>query len=208
MREPCIAPEVKHLMDWFRLRTAVAFILGAVGLHAAILAFRAFHDWAYRSYFPLADVAAGILSWLVLGLGGALTAWIVTLRSKAPPRTAVAQSSHGGAFRSPRKLRLIVGSAVVFSWVATGALGVPAVLTSLSNRSVNAYKWFVQREAIPLSAPFPRLEAAVAVPVLPGVILVHYGAQLAGQAGGGGWHLYAWWGSGSRELYAWPRWMS
>ena len=195
-------------MRYERLRLTAAFLLGAVGLHVALLAVRAFFDWSDSTYFPLARLFAGMVSWLVLGLGGALSVWVYVLlhagAAQAPPACAIPPG------RTPfrRTARYVLVSFFVLSWALTAFLGVPAVITSLVSRSVSGYKYFAVRQPLLLSAPFPRLEASVAVPILPGLILVSYGAQLAGQAGGGGWGLHAWWGTGTRELYYWPRWMS
>jgi hypothetical protein len=92
--------------------------------------------------------------------------------------------------------------------LSTAALGVPAVFTSLSARSIAGYKQYAQAKPVLLTSELPRIASSVALPVLPGVIVVAYGAQVAGQAGGGGWFLYLWWGAGLHEVYYLPRWMS
>jgi hypothetical protein len=192
-----------------RLPHIAAFLSGAVGLHLAILAFRSFFAWASRSYFPLADLAAGIVSWLVLGLGGLVAVGIYSLLRQRTSERRIPRASRLVPSRRMRVLSSTVGFVLALAWAATGFLGVPAVITSLSHRSVSVYKDFAARQPILLTLPhYPRIEATVAVPVLPGFILVSYGAQLAGQAGGGGWYLYLWWGAGSRQLHYWPRWMS
>ena len=191
-----------------RLRLIAAFLLGAIGLHVALLGLLAFFDWSERTYLPFARLFAGIVSWLVLGLGGAFSVWVYVLlhtrTAQSPPATAVQRGRTPFRFAA----RYVLVSLLVLSWALTAFLGVPAVITSLVSDSVSGYKYFAVRQPILLSAPYPRLEASVAVPVLPGLVLVSYGAQLAGQAGGGGWGLHAWWGTGTRELYYWPRWMS
>jgi len=192
-----------------RLPHIAAFLSGAVGLHLAILAFRSFFAWASRSYFPLADLAAGIVSWLVLGLGGLVAVGIYSLLRQRSSERRVPETSRLSPSRRMRAFSISVGFVLVLAWAATAFLGVPAVITALSRRSVSVYKDFAVGQPILLTLPhYPRIEATVAVPVLPGVILVSYGAQLAGQAGGGGWYLYLWWGAGSRQLHYWPRWMS
>ena len=195
-------------MRGLRLPLVAAFLLAAVALHVVIRALRAFFSWASGSYYPFADLAAGIVSWLILGLGGIVAAGIYHLlraRSHGPRPSSESRN------RRPRLRSLlwpVLGSGIALAWAATAFVGVPAVITSLASSSISAYKPLAARQPILLSLSYPRIEASVAVPVLPGVILVSYGAQLAGQAGGGGWHLYVWWGSGSRELYSWTRWMS
>ena len=192
-----------------RLPHIAAFLSGAVGLHLAILAFRSFFAWASRSYFPLADLAAGIVSWLVLGLGGLVAVGIYSLLRQRSSERRTRAASRRVPSRRMRVFSASVGFVLVLAWAATAFLGVPAVITALSRRSVSVYKHFAVRQPILLTLPhYPRIEATVAVPVLPGVILVSYGAQLAGQAGGGGWYVYFWWGTGSRQLHYWPRWMS
>ena len=96
----------------------------------------------------------------------------------------------------------------VAAWLATGVFGVPATITAATARDIESYKWFAAKQHLLLSAPYPRINTSVAAPILPGVVLIFHGVQLAGQAGGGGWELYLWFGLRPRPVHHWTRWYS
>jgi hypothetical protein len=107
-----------------------------------------------------------------------------------------------------RAIRRATLAAVLGLYFLTWAYGVPAVSTQLFRSSIDTY-----RHSHLLSDPYyrehyPFVKHSFGVPLLPGIVLVYYESQLGGQSGAGGWHVFAWWGSGQKRLAYYCRWVS
>ncbi len=195
-------------MNRSRFRLLAAFLIGAVATYIGAEVSRAFWAWNDSYYSVTSYVASTLVSWLIIGLGGTAAALLARrLRPVSPD--AAPDSPPSSRRRAALDLcRSMASLIVVSAWVATGVFGVPASVSAATARSIATYKWIAEDQHLHLSAPFPRINTSVAAPVLPGLVLIFHGAQLAGQAGGGGWELYLWYGTSPRLLHRWTRWYS
>ena len=195
-------------MNLARFRTLASFLLGAVATYIGAEVSRAFWAWNDSPRSVGSYVASTIVSWFLILLGGTVTALLVHRRSIATPALFAAEARTAGGSASWRFTRSVAALLLAAAWIATAVFGAPAAITVNTAQDIESYKWFAQRQALPLSAPFPRINTTVAAPILPGVILLWHGAQLAGQAGGGGWELWVWYGATPRRVHYWTRWWS
>ena len=195
-------------MNRARIRRLAAFLLGAAATYFGAEVSRAFWAWNDSPRSVGSYVASTIVSWLLIGTGGTVWALLVHRRNAA---TSTLFPAHARPVDRPapqRFRRSLGGLLLAAAWLATAVFGSPAVITAITVQDIASYKWFAQQQALPLSAPFPRVNTTVAAPVLPGVILLWHGVQLAGQAGGGGWELWVWYGATPRRIHHWARWYS
>ncbi|MCZ2111863.1 MAG: hypothetical protein LC118_20285 [Dehalococcoidia bacterium] len=195
-------------MNRARFRTLASFLLGAAATYIGAEVSRAFWAWNDSPRSVGSYVASTIVSWLLIGLGGTVTALLVHRGAIAMPALFVAEPKPTGWSAAWPFTRSVAALLLAVSWIATAVFGAPAAITANTAQDIESYKWFAQRQALPLSAPFPRINTTVAAPILPGVILLWHGVQLAGQAGGGGWELWVWYGATPRRVHYWTRWWS
>ncbi len=191
-----------------RLSVIASFLLGAAATYIGAEVSRAFWAWNDSPGSVGSYVASTIVSWLLMLLGGTGAALLANRYSAATPANlvnAARLSRHSASWRLVRSTTAFV---VTAAWLATAVVGSPAVITASTARDIASYKWIAQQQALPLSAPFPRINHTVSAPLLPGVLLLWHGVQLAGQAGGGGWELWLWYGATPRLMHSWPRWYS
>ena len=191
-----------------RIRILVAFLLGATATYIGAEVSRAFWAWNDSPRSVGSYVASTIVSWLLIGAGGTAAAQLVHRRQAAMSAPFTPQAGPVNPSASWRVLRSVGGLILAAAWISTAVFGSPAVITAITVQDIASYKWFAQKQALPLSAPFPRVNTTVAAPVLPGVILLWHGVQLAGQAGGGGWELWVWYGATPQRIHHWTRWYS
>lgn len=180
---------------------SVAFFLGAA---VTIVAARGLE----RLYEGLQSggSAAQVITWELLRLatplvGGAVgsalaLSWCGRSREKAAP----------GA----RRRRVIAWSAVLLlaCYGVTWAFGAPAVITHLTREDVKAYKSALAQGRTEVAQPFPHSSTSMAVPVVPGLVLVYHEMQVAGLWGWGGWVLCAWYPGHVRVLTTRVVWLS
>lgn len=190
------------------MRTLASFLLGAAATYIGAEVSRAFWAWNDSPRSVGSYVASTFVSWLLILLGGTVTALLVRRGSIAMPALFVTEAKPAGGSTSWRSIRSVAALLLAAAWIATAVFGAPAAITVNTAQDIESYKWFAQRQALPLSAPFPRINTTVAAPILPGVILLWHGVQLAGQAGGGGWELCVWYGATPRRVHYWTRWWS
>jgi hypothetical protein len=191
-----------------RVRTIAAFILGATATYIGAELSHACWAWNASPRSVGSYVASTIVSWLLMGVGGIAFALLVHRRpiASAAPFLPHARSTNRSA--SWHLLRSLAALLLATAWIATAVFGSPAAITAATVQDIESYKRIAQEQSLPLSAPFPRINTTVAAPVLPGVILLWHGVQLAGQAGGGGWELWVWYGAAPRRVHHWTRWYS
>ena len=194
-------------MKSVRVSVFASFLLGAAATYIGAEVSRAFWAWHESSSSVGSYVASTIVSWLLIALGGTGAALLANRYAAAAPAMLVKAGLSRNS-TSWRVVRSVAALVIAAAWLATAVFGSPAVITASTARDIASYKWIAQQQALPLSAPFPRINHTVAAPVLPGVILLWHGVQLAGQAGGGGWELWLWFGPGPRLVHSWPRWYS
>jgi len=191
-----------------RVFVFASFLLGAAATYIGAEASRAFWAWNASAGSVGSYVAGTVVSWLLIALGGTGAALLAHRYAAAAPAMLV---NAARLPRHPALSRLVPSVAALVmaaAWLATAVFGSPAVITASTARDIASYKWIAQQQALPLSAPFPRINHTVSAPLLPGVILLWHGVQLAGQAGGGGWELWLWYGATPRLVHSWPRWYS
>lgn len=99
-------------------------------------------------------------------------------------------------------------AAVLSLYFLTWAYGVPAVTTQLFRSDIDSYKHSNLLGDPYYREHYPVVKLSFGVPLLPGIVLVYYESQLGGQSGAGGWHVFAWWGSGQKRLAYYWRWVS
>ena len=195
-------------MKSVRVSVFASFLLGAAATYIGAEVSRAFWAWNESSSSVGSYVASTIVSWLLIALGGTGAALLANRYAAAAPAMLVNAARLSRNSTSWRVARSVAALVIAAAWLATAVFGSPAVITASTARDIASYKWIAQQQALPLSAPFPRINHTVAAPVLPGVILLWHGVQLAGQAGGGGWELWFWFGPSPRLVHSWPRWYS
>lgn len=163
-----------------------AFIAGKAAWWYAVLVIR-----MQSSYSGWPGIAVEILAFFVIpALGGWAALWL-DRRPKIPQT------------RSPlhQLLRKALAWTVAFGYLVTWIFGVPGVITRLTNEEARRYK---ETEASHhdhfLQESPPQFSTYVALPLIPGIIVLYRETYIDGQNGWGGWELYAWWGNGSTHL--------
>lgn len=194
---------VGHLRDGGRnvklsgwLVTLVAWLVGAIVgsavLHLAWIA----NFWLEEGYSTSAAIAREAIH-LAFPIAGAL---LLGRWARAHPITDLPQRVLA------RRIRSVCIVAVFGLYLATWAFGVPAVTSHLVQRDLEVYKDAYADKPLAYWKSWPRLESTFGAPLLPGVVLVYYDFQLGGQWGAGGWYVFAWWGTGEREIhFSWRR---
>lgn len=114
------------------------------------------------------------------------------------------KAAPGGLARHRTATLVLVAALYSVTW----AFGVPAVITRLTEGTINSYKAECTGKDHLWWENYPYICVRFGAPVLPGVVVVYYENQLGGQWGGGGWHVVAWWGVGQRELFRSTTWLS
>lgn len=181
-----------------RLRPWLVFAAGALMAGLAAWGYGWFIYSLNYNFEAWRVISADLLLKIVIpAIGGALA-----LRLDRRPTPSEWKSPHR------RRLRASLGLIAALGYFVTWGVGVPSVITRLTREEIHEYKRLEARDRDFSRLQFPTIKTLVALPVLPGVILVYHEAQLAGQHGWGGWAFYAWWGTGSKHLGTAWRWMS
>ncbi len=143
-------------------------------------------------------ISADLLLKIVIPATGGLVALWLDRRPERPER----KSPHR------RRLRAWLALTAALGYFVTWGIGVPSVITRLTSEEIQEYKRLEARDHDFSRFQFPKIRTLVALPVLPGVVVVYHEAHIAGQNGWGGWAFYAWWGTGSKHLGTAWRWLS
>lgn len=96
----------------------------------------------------------------------------------------------------------------VAGYLFTWAFGVPAVQTSIDGETVSAYKHLKQELPEKVRDSHPHMRSYVSFPVLPGLIATYHEYQTGVLSGWGGWELYVWHFTGTKEVLSLMSWVS
>lgn len=154
-----------------------AFILGVLITVAAGRGLLRLYDSLYSGGTP-----GRVVAWELLCLGiPLLGGWIVA-------RAALHRWGKTARPMSPRVTwarRATVAACVLLlaGYAATWVFGVPAVITELTAKDIDAYKSALQSSRLDrpkVSGPYPMMRTFVAIPVAPGIVVVYQEMQVAG----------------------------
>ena len=87
--------------------------------------------------------------------------------------------------------------------VATWVVGVPAVQSSEMAKLISIWKRSSNYNPAAMSSPYPIMNAYMAFPLVPGVVVAYEECTWSNLGGWDAWTLNLWWGSGNRQLYTW-----
>lgn len=100
---------------------------------------------------------------------------------------------------------------LLISFVATWALGVPAVVSHLHNEALSAHRSLVAHGPpphFPRNHSYPYINTPLALPIAPGFVLSYHEYQLAPLAGAGLIQIHFWCGLEPMPVYMAIRWLS
>jgi len=106
-----------------------------------------------------------------------------------------------------RKAKFLLWAVLVL-YIATWAVGVPAVQSSNSKWAIEEYKRINQGNNPRVSESHPYVRTYLAFPILPFVVVSYHEYQLAGLYGWGGWDFHLWYVKGSRSIFRATLWIS
>lgn len=139
-------------------------------------------------------------------LGGFLCAYLIYRRlvTRSPAECT-------GSYKG-RTATLALQKAVIWTLIAlyllTWSMGVPSVQSSITKRSVDAYKRMKKEHPEQVWDAHPYIKSYIAFPLLPGIILTYHECQLARLSGYGGWDIHLWYLIGTKRLWSLPSWIS
>ncbi len=188
-------PRARTLPRWPLILSA--WFVGALTGVLAFALLAASLRWLDQPFGPPRLIGDGLFAAVAVTSALALSSWV---RSRVLP--------HVTETVSWRPLRRAMLALFLGLYCVTWGFGVPAVTTELVRRDVATFKHSHTIGDPDYRERYPVLNASFGAPLLPGIVLVYYESQLGGQSGAGGWHLFAWWGFGTRPLAFFWRWLS
>jgi hypothetical protein len=106
-----------------------------------------------------------------------------------------------------RRIPALARAGIIAVYLATWAIGAPAVLTNQTSTAVEAYKKERARNSR-VWETHPRIRTTIAFPLLPGVVVSYHEYQVAGLDGWGGWQVHAWYVAGVWQVIERTHWIS
>ena len=197
-------------MSRLRIKAAVAavgvFVVASVLTAVAILLL----PWHLQDLMESTSSVAVTVRYVLTITVPVIVGWFFAMRV-FHHLSGLPGSGMPSARRPSRLLSLLLPwllGAYTLGFVATWAVGVPAVQTELVRRGIATYHQLASDPDQLRSENHPWFRFRASFPLAPGLVATYFECEVVSHAGWGGWYLHVWYPGGLKEIGEWMLWLS